>query len=49
MQGAWSYFTALKTEKSTANIIEAQRDYFGAHGFLRIDNKSNTLHHGPWS
>tara|TARA_Y100000389_G_scaffold41513_2_gene36219 strand:+ start:5058 stop:6458 length:1401 start_codon:yes stop_codon:yes gene_type:complete len=49
MQGAWSYFTALKTEKSTANIIEAQRDYFGAHGFLRIDNKSNSLHHGPWS
>ena len=49
MQGAWSYFTALKTEKSTANIIEAQRDYFGAHGFLRIDNKSDALHHGPWS
>ena len=49
MQGAWSYFTALKTEKSTANIIEALRDYFGAHGFLRIDNKSNALHHGTCS
>ena len=48
MQGAWSYFTALKTEKSTANIIEAQRDYFGAHGFLRIDSESDKLQHGPW-
>ena len=48
MQSAWSYFTALKTNKSTANIIQAQRDYFGAHGFLRIDSESDKLQHGPW-
>jgi 6-phosphogluconate dehydrogenase len=48
MQSAWSYFTALKTKKSTANIIQAQRDYFGAHGFLRIDSESDKLQHGPW-
>lgn len=48
-QSAWSYFTALKTEKSTANLIQAQRDYFGAHGFLLINNKSEKLQHGPWS
>ncbi|MDA8948682.1 NADP-dependent phosphogluconate dehydrogenase [Flavobacteriaceae bacterium] len=49
MQNSWSYFAALKTEKSAANIIQAQRDYFGAHGFHRIDNKEVGLQHGPWS
>ena len=49
MQSAWSYFIAIKTEKSSANIIQAQRDYFGAHGFHRIDQLSDDLLHGPWS
>ena len=49
MQSAWTYFAALKTQNSSANIIQAQRDYFGAHGFLRVDNESQGLKHGPWS
>jgi len=49
MQSAWTYFAALKTQNSSANIIQAQRDYFGAHGFLRVDNDSQGLKHGPWS
>ena len=49
MQSAWTYFAALKTQNSSANIIQAQRDYFGAHGFLRTDNDSQDLEHGPWS
>lgn len=49
IQSAWSYFTALKTDKSSANIIQAQRDYFGAHGFLKVDSQSDVLQHGPWS
>jgi 6-phosphogluconate dehydrogenase len=49
MQAAWSYFAALKTEKSTANLIQAQRDFFGAHGFFRIDQDFDKLQHGPWS
>ena len=49
MQSAWTYFAALKTQNSSANIIQAQRDYFGAHGFLRTDNNSQDLEHGPWS
>jgi 6-phosphogluconate dehydrogenase len=49
MQSAWTYFAALKTQNSSANIIQAQRDYFGAHGFLRTDNESQGLKHGPWS
>jgi 6-phosphogluconate dehydrogenase len=49
MQSAWTYFAALKTQNSSANIIQAQRDYFGAHGILRTDNDSQDLEHGPWS
>jgi 6-phosphogluconate dehydrogenase len=48
MQSAWTYFAALKTQNSSANIIQAQRDYFGAHGFLRTDNDLQDLVHGPW-
>lgn len=49
MQAAWSYFVAMKTKKSTANIIQAQRDYFGAHGFNRTDQENSELLHGPWN
>ena len=34
-------------EKVPANIVQAQRDFFGAHGFDRLDGKD--LHHGPWA
>ncbi len=32
-----SYFDYLKTLHSSANLIQAQRDYFGQHGFERIE------------
>ncbi|MDZ4096962.1 MAG: hypothetical protein U1D35_18870, partial [Paracoccaceae bacterium] len=32
---------------STANMIQAQRDFFGAHGFERTDGGAG--HHGPWA
>ncbi|MGI9401410.1 MAG: NADP-dependent phosphogluconate dehydrogenase [Rhizobiaceae bacterium] len=41
-----SYFDIMRTGRSTANMIQAQRDFFGAHGFERIDGGSG--HHGPW-
>jgi 6-phosphogluconate dehydrogenase len=33
---ALQFFNAISTDHSTANLIQAQRDYFGAHTFLRI-------------
>ncbi|RVT86978.1 NADP-dependent phosphogluconate dehydrogenase [Rhodobacteraceae bacterium CCMM004] len=42
-----SYFDMLRTGRGTANMIQAQRDYFGAHGFDRIDGRD--IRHGPWS
>lgn len=41
-----SYFDMMRTSHSTANLIQAQRDFFGAHGFERRDAKG--AHHGPW-
>ncbi|WP_419913768.1 NADP-dependent phosphogluconate dehydrogenase [Hoeflea sp.] len=41
-----SYFDMMRTGRSTANLIQAQRDFFGAHSFERIDGEG--AHHGPW-
>ena len=41
-----TYFDAMRTARGTANMIQGQRDFFGAHGFARTDGGSG--HHGPW-
>lgn len=46
---ALQYFYALTTANSPANIIQAQRDYFGAHTFERIDRKRGEFFHENWS
>ena len=43
---ALNFFDMLRTGRSTANLIQAQRDFFGAHSFERIDEDG--AHHGPW-
>lgn len=42
-----AWFDMMRTGRSTANMIQAQRDFFGAHGFERIDGGAG--HHGPWA
>ena len=46
LSAALSYFDIMRTGRSTANMIQAQRDFFGAHGFERFDESGT--HHGPW-
>lgn len=46
LSSALSYFDAYTQARGTANLIQAQRDFFGAHGFDRLDGKD--FHHGPW-
>jgi len=41
-----AYFDAMRTARGTANMIQAQRDFFGAHGFERMDGGDGR--HGPW-
>ncbi|VFP85678.1 6-phosphogluconate dehydrogenase, decarboxylating [Buchnera aphidicola (Cinara pseudotaxifoliae)] len=40
---ALSYYDAYRTVNSSANLIQAQRDYFGSHTYQRID-QSGTFH-----
>ncbi len=39
-----SYFDSYRSEFLPANLLQAQRDYFGAHTFERVDKKG-TFHH----
>ncbi|WP_103335853.1 NADP-dependent phosphogluconate dehydrogenase [Pseudotabrizicola formosa] len=41
-----SWFDLMRQARGTANMIQGQRDFFGAHGFERLDGKD--LPHGPW-
>jgi 6-phosphogluconate dehydrogenase len=34
---ALSYYDAYRSQRLPANLLQAQRDYFGAHGYQRID------------
>ena len=42
-----AWFDMMRTGRSTANMIQAQRDFFGAHGFERLDIPGPGQH-GPW-
>ena len=42
-----AWFDMMRTGRGTANMIQAQRDFFGAHGFERLDQAGTGLH-GPW-
>ncbi len=46
LASALQYFDAYGQARGTANLIQAQRDFFGAHGFDRVDGADS--HHGPW-
>jgi len=45
---ASQYIAGASLRYPAANLIAAQRDYFGNHGFYGIDDPSGTLHHYPW-
>ena len=42
-----AWFDLMRTARGTANMIQAQRDYFGLHGFQRLDGQDRP--HGPWA
>ncbi|WP_298778448.1 NADP-dependent phosphogluconate dehydrogenase [uncultured Polaribacter sp.] len=43
-----NFFNGFKVANSSANLIQAQRDYFGAHTYQRIDDTSNKFYHTNW-
>ncbi|MBN9888407.1 NADP-dependent phosphogluconate dehydrogenase [Salipiger abyssi] len=43
---ALSFWDTMRQPRGTAALIQAQRDFFGHHGFDRVDGKDAP--HGPW-
>jgi len=43
MSASLAYYDSYRSERLPANLIQAQRDFFGAHTFERID-KPGTFH-----
>ncbi len=46
LSAALAWHDTMALGRGTANMIQAQRDYFGAHGFERMDLSG--AHHGEW-
>lgn len=46
---ALSFFDGLRTERLPANLLQAQRDYFGAHTYERIDQPRGKFIHTNWT
>jgi 6-phosphogluconate dehydrogenase len=45
---ALAYFDAMRSERLPANLIQAQRDFFGAHTFERVDRPRGEFFHHDW-
>jgi len=43
---ALAYYDSLRSENLPANLLQAQRDYFGAHTFQRTDREGTF--HAEW-
>lgn len=48
ISSAYQYWVAMTTERLPANMIQAQRDYFGAHTYKRIDKSEDESFHTIW-
>ena len=46
LSAALAYFDSYRQARGTANLIQAQRDFFGAHTFERVDGPGS--HHAEW-
>lgn len=46
--GALDYLNSLHAMHSTANIIQAQRDFFGAHTYQKKNDTSGMFYHTEW-
>jgi len=49
LSSALNYFHSLISENLPANMLQAQRDYFGAHTFERVDAPRGEFFHENWT
>ncbi|NLW83167.1 MAG: decarboxylating NADP(+)-dependent phosphogluconate dehydrogenase [Phycisphaerae bacterium] len=46
---ALAYFDGYRAERLPANLLQAQRDYFGAHTYERVDKPRGQFFHTNWT
>jgi 6-phosphogluconate dehydrogenase len=46
---ALAYYDGYRTERLPANLLQAQRDYFGAHTYERVDQPRGQFFHTDWT
>lgn len=46
---ALNYFDGYRSDRLPANMLQAQRDYFGAHTYERIDKPRGEFFHTNWT
>jgi 6-phosphogluconate dehydrogenase len=49
LTSALAYFDGYRSERLPANLLQAQRDYFGAHTYERIDKPRGEFFHTNWT
>jgi len=48
MAASLAYYDALRTARLPQNLVQAQRDAFGAHTYQRVDDPDGTAVHSEW-
>lgn len=46
---ALAYYDGYRSERLPANLLQAQRDYFGAHAYERVDKPKGEFFHTNWT
>ena len=49
LSSALNYFDGYRSERLPANLLQAQRDYFGAHTYERVDKPRGEFFHTNWT
>ena len=49
LSSALTYFDGFRTARLPANLLQAQRDYFGAHTYERVDKPRGEFFHTNWT
>jgi len=47
--GALTYYDGYRTARLPANLLQAQRDFFGAHTYERVDKPRGEMYHTNWT
>ena len=49
MSSALAFFDGYRTPRLPASLLQAQRDYFGAHSYERLDKPAGEFFHTDWT